>query len=186
MDNNRRTKISKSLSYHLRHGLHNLPFPIESDGFVKISDLLTLKEFKGVTVEEIKLEVELNEKKRFSLDLLGEKIRANQGHSTESGKLIDSTKLLTKIAEPSDYCVHGTTKDALPQILQTGLNKMNRTHIHFASKLGAISGFRKSSEVLIHLDMKKAMEDGLEFFMSGNDVILCTGPIDKKYFLKIE
>ncbi len=186
MDNNRRTKISKSLSYHLRHGLHNLPFPIESDGFVKISDLLTLKEFSGVTKEEIKLEVELNEKKRFALDSSGEKIRANQGHSTEAGKLIDSTKLLTKITDPLDYCVHGTTKQALPQILQTGLNKMNRTHIHFASKPGAISGFRKSSEVLIYLDMKKAMEDGLEFFMSENNVILCMGPIDKKYFLKVE
>jgi 2'-phosphotransferase len=63
---------------------------------------------------------------------------------------------------------------------------MNRTHIHFASKPGAISGFRKSSEVLVHVDMKKAMEDGLEFFMSENNVILCVGPIDKKYFLKVE
>ncbi len=182
MDNKRRIQMSKSLSYHLRHGLHELPFKVENDGFVSINDLLTLKDFKDVTKEDILLEVEINDKKRFSLDSTGTKIRANQGHSLDTGKIIDSTKILTKIEEPQEYCVHGTTRSALPIILQSGLNKMNRTHIHFASKPDAISGFRKSSAAFIYIDMKKAMEDGLEFYRSANDVILCEGPIDPKYF----
>jgi 2'-phosphotransferase len=66
------------------------------------------------------------------------------------------------------------------------LNKMSRTHIHFASEPNAISGFRASSSVLIHIDTVSAMSDGIKFFMSDNGVILSEGPIDLKYFSKIE
>lgn len=93
MNEKRRIKMSKSLSYHLRHGLHKLPFRVENDGYVNIDDILTLDDFIGVTKEDILLEVEINDKQRFGLDLTGVKIRANQGHSTESGKLIDESKL---------------------------------------------------------------------------------------------
>jgi 2'-phosphotransferase len=66
---------------------------------------------------------------------------------------------------------------------------MNRTYIHFASAPNAKSGFRKSSDVLIHIDMPKAMSDGIKFFMSVNGVILSDGIdgiIESKYFSKIE
>ena len=187
MDSKTKVIVSKKLSYHLRHGLAKLPFKPDSAGFVKIDDLLKLNDFKGVTKEDILNEVETNDKKRFGLDESGEKIRANQGHSLESGSLIDVNKLLKKITEPLSYCVHGTTQESYFNHIQSnGLKRMNRTHIHFAIKPTAISGFRKSSEVLIHIDMKKAMDDGIEFYLSENDVILCEGPIDEKYFSKVQ
>jgi len=93
--------------------------------------------------------------------------------------------LLTKLTELFGYCVHGTTRKAINEIKSSGLSKMSRTHIHFASKPNAISGFRSDSTVLIHVDMGAAMEDGIEFFISENQVILSLGPIDPKYFKEI-
>jgi len=47
---------------------------------------------------------------------------------------------------------------------------------------------RYNYEIAIYIDSKKAMKDGIEFFISENGVILSTGlnnRIDKKYFKKI-
>jgi 2'-phosphotransferase len=178
--------ISKKLAYHLRHGLDKLPFMVDKSGFVRIKDLLTLPDFVEVSFEEILLVVKENDKKRFSLDESREKIRANQGHSLESGNLLDENQLLVKINKPLEYCVHGTKRKFMYSISKSGLNKMNRTHIHFASSPEGISGFRPSSDVLIYIDMKSAMENGIEFFMSTNEVILSKGPIATKYFSKIQ
>ena len=122
MDKAKRISISKKLSYFLRHGLNTLPFKVDESGFVKITDLLNLPDFEHVTIADILFEVENNEKKRFSLDETGEKIRANQGHSLESGKLIDENLLLKKITEPQSYCVHGTKQKFMQSINKSGLN----------------------------------------------------------------
>jgi RNA:NAD 2'-phosphotransferase (TPT1/KptA family) len=56
---------------------------------------------------------------------------------------------------------------------------MNRCHIHFATGLpgenGVVSGMRRSSEVLIFIDLHKAITDGVPFYISENSVILCPG-----------
>ena len=58
-------------------------------------------------------------------------IRAAQGHTI---KTINDSELLTEISDPSEVpiCIHGTYKAALPIIMETGLNKMKRNHIHMA------------------------------------------------------
>ena len=186
----RKVAISKKLSYFLRHHLDAIPGAnsVDTSGYVLISTLLKMRDFvsMGIKFDEVIEVIEQCEKQRFKLDSTGLKVRANQGHSLKSGELINQNQLLTKLTEWQDYCVHGTTHQAIRQIKQTGLNKMQRTHIHFASKPNAKSGFRSNSKVLIYLDMEKAMKDGIEFFKSDNEVILSPGPIDPKYFKKIE
>ncbi len=188
MDSKRETFVSKKLSWYLRHNLDKIPGHIDSAGFVSISSLLSLGDFRSenITLNEILQVVKSSDKQRFSLDSTGKLIRANQGHSIKSGELIDQNKLLTKLTVPQDYCVHGTTRKAINEIKKSGLNKMSRTHIHFASKPDAISGFRSNSNVLIHIDMEAAMADGIEFYISDNQVILSPGPIDPKYFKRID
>ncbi|KAF4555656.1 RNA 2'-phosphotransferase-like protein [Elsinoe fawcettii] len=141
-------------------------------------------------------------------------IRANQGHSIA----IDSESLLTKI-EASDApttCVHGTTHHAWTLIVKSGgLKRMTRQHVHFAAGLPkgfksisdidaaaeaslqekaavapVISGMRNSSTILIFIDIKKALEDGLKFWKSANDVLLTEGNDDGlvplTYFKRVE
>ena len=53
---------------------------------------------------------------------------------------------------------------------------MSRQHIHFANGIPGesevIRGMRKSCQVINHLDLTKANESGLTFYLSKNNVIL--------------
>jgi 2'-phosphotransferase len=194
------TNLSKALSWILRHKAVQMGLTIESDGYILLNDVLALKEFKYYTVDDVRYVVDSNDKKRFSLKESCDKddkimiyIRANQGHSNKVAKHIDETELLTKLMEPLPLVLHGTTYAAYKKIKGVGLKKMKRSHIHFSITEDFIegnnqqSGIRSNCEVLIYIDMKKAMDDGLEFFMSDNKVVLCSGVgseglLDAKYF----
>ena len=56
---------------------------------------------------------------------------------------------------------------------------LNRNHIHFAAgepgDQGVISGMRSSAQVFIHVDVEKAMSEGIKFYKSANNVILSPG-----------
>ncbi|TYH65321.1 hypothetical protein ES332_D06G048100v1 [Gossypium tomentosum] len=108
-----------------------------------------------------KLSDQKDNKQRFSLleengELL---IRANQGHTT-----VESERLLKQIlsADEVQFCVHGTYKRNLESILESGLKFMKRLHVHFSSGLPTdgevISGMRRDVNVLIYLDVRKALE----------------------------
>jgi 2'-phosphotransferase len=62
-------------------------------------------------------------------------------------------------------CVHGTYTKFMDQIWEQGLKRMNRNHIHFATGLpeedGVISGMRGSADILIYLDVEKALKGKL-------------------------
>eukprot|EP00250_Pteridium_aquilinum_P014401 c21965_g1_i1 orf=107-1342(+) len=192
--------LGRLLTSILRHRATDLNLQVRDDGYVVVTDLLKLgvKTRAGIplsvyTVDDILKAVERDDKQRFSL--LTENgvllIRANQGHSI---KTIESDKLLKPIHSSDEIpvCVHGTYMRNLSSILKTGLKKMGRNHVHFASGLpredGVISGMRYTSEVFIYLDSKKALEDGMKLYMSDNGVILTEGfdgVVPPEYFAKI-
>jgi len=71
---------------------------------------------------------------------------------------------------------------------------MKRNHIHFATGLlgeeGVISGMRHSCNVLIYIDLEKALKDGVKFFKSENGVVLTEGVngegyLPNDYFKKV-
>lgn len=101
-------------------------------------------------------------------------IRANQGHSVQVPDLE-----LKEITDPTEFPIvlHGTYLKTWPLIKKEGLKKMGRNHIHFASgKFGeAKSGVRANTQILVYIDLPKAIQDGYRFFLSDNGVILCDG-----------
>lgn len=191
--------LSKRLSYILRHGAIEHGLTVEPDGYIMLDKLMKLSQFSGFSLTDVQYVVEHNEKKRFSLVKKNNVyyIRANQGHSGKVAECIKEDQLLEKIINPLPMIVHGTTKDAWIIIKKEGLKKMGRSHIHFAINDNFIdgnkeqSGIRSNSRILIYLDMKKAMDDGIEFYMSENKVVLSRGLgdegiIEPKYFLEIK
>jgi len=76
-------KMSKKLSWILRHGAVKEGIPITSDGWVKLTDIFAMKQFQGLTMEKLRMIVDGNDKKRFELIEDGDEstIRAVQGHS---------------------------------------------------------------------------------------------------------
>ncbi|KAL8028292.1 hypothetical protein ABFX02_14G149600 [Erythranthe guttata] len=193
--------LGRLLTRVLRHMASELKLDMRSDGFIKVEDLLklNLKTFANVplrshTIDDVREAVRKDNKQRFSLleengELL---IRANQGHTIAT---VETESLLKPILSPEEIpvCVHGTYKKNLESILEGGLNRMKRLHVHFSCGLPTdgevISGMRRDVNVLIFLDARKALEEGMKLYVSDNKVILTEGfdgVVPVKYFLKIE
>ena len=145
---------------------------------------------------EVQQIVDTNDKKRFELKVEeGVKlIRAVQGHSIAT---VESDAAMIKITNPFEYTqiIHGTYMEPLPLIMQTGLNRMQRNHTHLAIGLpkenGVISGMRASCEVVIDINMTKAMHGPhkIPFWISANKVVLAegleNGAIPAEYFRSV-
>ncbi|XP_049388440.1 uncharacterized protein LOC125852800 [Solanum stenotomum] len=189
--------LGRLLTRILRH----MAFELNLNMYVKVQDLLklNLKTFANVTlrshtVDDVKEAVRKDNKQRFGLleengELL---IRANQGHTV---KIVETESLLKPIlsADEVPVCVHGTYKKYLESILEHGLKRMKRLHVHFSCGLPTdgevISGMRRDVNVLIFLDMRKALEDGMKLYISENRVILTEGidgVVPVKYFQQLE
>lgn len=90
-------------------------------------------------------------------------------------------------------CLNYITEESCKNLyLPDNKNKERKiTHIHFSTGYQddtVISGMRKTCEIFIEIDMKKAMDDGIKFYKSNNGVILSKGinnVLEKKYFKKI-
>jgi len=111
--------------------------------------------------------VETNDKQRFSFNSDKSKIRANQGHSI-------NIYLGLKPAFPPDVLYHGTARRFLDSILDSGLDKRNRQHVHLsADKQTAISvGERHGSPVVLLVDSYAMVRSGFLFYLSENGVWL--------------
>lgn len=172
--------LSMKMSKALRHNAVKMGLNMGTDGNVSVDELLAHQMFRGYTMDNIRNVVNSNDKKRFELSEVDGTllIRAVQGHTI---KTISDAELLTEIQDASEVpvCIHGTYKACLPLILENGLNKMQRNHIHMAAGLpgedGVISGMRKSCQVLIYVDVAAAMGAGVVFYRASNGVILTAG-----------
>lgn len=198
MDNCKKIRLSRRLAKILRHDAEKYNLKIKEDGYVDIKDLFKISDFKCLDLEKLQDIVKINNKNRFTLKQNKHNwyIRANQGHSI---KKVVTNKLLKPIFEPCQ-CIHATTYGKLNLIKKTGLNRMKRNTIHFSEKYPAEYTFEDnvfldgatsapSHEVLIFIDMKKAMEDKITFWTSENGVILSEGVngiLDPKYFLSFQ
>ena len=193
----RNQELSRKLTYYLRHNAVKAGLKIRSDGYVKVNDLLRLHYFqkKRVSFENIKYEVDTNDKKRFSMIQEKEEwfVRANQGHSMQC---VNTEELLTIITwndmDKFPVICHGTYVKYWDSIRKEGLNRMKRNHIHFVPSdsfggSNVISGMRYSCQLLIYVNLKAALKDGIKFYVSDNNVILSSGingVLPPQYFLK--
>ncbi len=174
---NEKTNQSKYMSWVLRHGLDKLGIKPDSEGYIPLEVLLNTDEKATLTQETVLEIVQTCPKQRFGIKQVSGKyfIRANQGHSQNIGEQINSDKLLKKLSKPIPGVFHGTYKKHLDSIKATGLNRMTRQHIHLAKGLDAASGKRHDNNLIVYVDMGKAIADGIEFFESANGVILTEG-----------
>jgi len=170
-------KISRILSTILRHTAKKRNLHIDEGGWISIDDIFTkCNEFNKVSLEDIIIIVNNNNKNRFSIEDRNTKlyIKANQGHTIKS---IQNTKLHKIIKYPDEIrgIVHGTYKKYIDLIKKNGLCRMARNNIHFAKKKEIQYGIRKNAQVFIYIDVDNAMKDGIKFYESENEVILSPG-----------
>jgi putative RNA 2'-phosphotransferase len=169
MNEQRRVKVSKFLSRHLRHAPADLGLTLQPGGWVGVEDLLAGCNRSGVPLTRGELEevVRTSDKQRFAFDETGTLIRANQGHSVE----ID---LQLEPATPPDVLYHGTAEGTVETILKTGLKRMKRHHVHLSSATPTAQkvGARHGRPVVLLVDARAMSEAGVPFYCSANGVWL--------------
>jgi putative RNA 2'-phosphotransferase len=162
-------RISKFLSKHLRHAPEELGLTLEPGGWVSVEELLAGCARKRLCITRAELDevVEKNDKRRFSFDESGTRIRANQGHSTEVDlQLVPQT--------PPDILYHGTASDTLPVIRKDGLRRMSRHHVHLSTTVPTAEkvGARHGKPVVLIIDAAAMHRAGISFYRSDNGVWL--------------
>lgn len=190
MNYNNYIDYSKKLSYLLRHGIIDNKLSIDTAGYVKVADILKLRILRDLTLDELIFIVKNDKKQRFDLKCDSNiwHIRANQGHSKNVADMLLDDEVLIKLETPLDQCIHGTYMEHYDSIMKQGLKAMSRKHIHFTSSLDSKSGIRYNCDMLIYIDMAKAMQDGIIFYKSKNGVILTEGKdgiLESKYFTAV-
>ena len=119
--------VSKFMSYVLRHRPAAAGLTLDVNGWCELGALLgaVQERYAGITIEDIRRIVAENDKQRFALDEVGQRIRANQGHSVE-------IELGLEPVEPPELLFHGTATRFVEGIRREGLRKRNRQHVHLS------------------------------------------------------
>lgn len=159
-------KISKLLSYVLRHRPDSIGLELNAEGWASILELIDKSGIK-ITRELINDVVNTNDKNRFTISSDGLYIRANQGHS------INIDLGLHPIQPPKEL-YHGTAIQFISSIKKNGLLSKNRQHVHLTeNKNDAIKvGQRHGKPTLLLISAQIMHEEGYKFFKAKNDIWL--------------
>lgn len=177
MDERQKRRIGKFLSFVLRHQPETIDLKLDENGWANVAELRSksAKNRMHFTFEELVEVVETNDKKRFIFNGDKTKIRANQGHSID----ID---LALKPQQPPDLLYHGTAINNVASILEKGIDKRNRQHVHLSNNRETANkvGMRHGKPTILTVKAGKMSEDGILFYCSENGVWL-TDYVDAKY-----
>jgi putative RNA 2'-phosphotransferase len=172
------SKLSKEISYALRHAPWEYELELDDEGWVSVEQLLLAlrldNQWRSINENDLHIAIEKSEKKRH--EILGGKIRALYGHSIP--------KKIIKLNEtPPSILYHGTARGFVEQIVNQGLQPMGRQYVHLSAEkeTAIIVGKRKdSTPVLLRVDAEKAANEGIKFYQ-GNDTIWLADFIPSKY-----
>lgn len=170
-------RLSKTISYALRHDPESFGLSLEDDGSVKLEDLIKViseNKKKEITKDDILSAISLPGKKRFVIE--NERIRAYYGHSIKK-------EIVKPLIEPPEILYHATSHKALPIIMKDGLKPMGRQHVHLSSEKETAleAGRRKDNNPpLLVIRAKDVYKDGIKFY-KGNEDIFLSDSIEPKY-----
>jgi putative RNA 2'-phosphotransferase len=161
--------ISKLMSLVLRHKPEEIGLQLNEQGWAKVDELINNINTRGflVNFEIIDKVVQTNDKKRFAFNEDKTMIRASQGHSI-------AVELNLPETVPPDILYHGTAVKHLDSILQTGLQKQNRQHVHLSAttETAKAVGSRHGKPIVLAVDAKTMQNAGFKFYLSENKVWL--------------
>lgn len=176
------THISKFLSLVLRHQPETIGIELDQNGWTDVDLLIEKSNNYGVKfdIEVLKHIVETNSKKRFAFNDSFDRIRASQGHSI-------GIELGYVNQKPPEILYHGTGEKSVQSIIDSGLEKRNRQHVHLSSDIEtAIKVGQRHGKPFVFIVLSEQMyNDKFEFFVSDNGVWL-TDNVPTKYLKRID
>jgi putative RNA 2'-phosphotransferase len=160
-------KVSKLLSYWLRHAPEAGGLTLDASGWAMVDDVRASLQRAGVDPSLLESTVAESDKQRFELSDDRARIRARQGHSVE-------VDLEWPIAEPPEYLYHGTVEGFLDAILVEGLRPMARHHVHLSPDIETAKrvGSRRGVPIILRIAAGEMARAGSVFRLSSNGVWL--------------
>jgi putative RNA 2'-phosphotransferase len=162
-------RISRRMSYALRHAPQACGITLDAAGWVAVPELLAALDIDRATLETV---VVGNDKQRFAIarDEGGrEQIRASQGHSVSVDLGLDPVP-------PPTQLFHGTPADNVESILRDGLRKGRRQHVHLSIDVETARtvGLRRrpAGVAVLRVAASAMTASGFEFYRSANGVWL--------------
>lgn len=156
-------RISRFLTYLLRHRPKEYPLVFDTRGFADWRDVVELvqERYDDITEEQIESVVNGSEKKRF--ELLDGKVRATYGHS-----------FTVELGEPAGHApsklYYGAARDLAQSMLRTGLKPRDRQYVHLsvsAEEAESVARRHDPAPALIEIDVEAAQREGVHFYSSG-------------------
>lgn len=156
-------RLSRFLSYLLRHRPREFPLRFDPQGFVAWDELIESVQarFPEVTEEDVRQVVEGSGKKRF--ERRETKVRATYGHSFP-------VDLGLETVEPPANLYHGTARDLAQTILRDGLKPRGRQYVHLSPSIEdalAVGRRRDPSPAILVVRSKEAHAGGIQFYRTG-------------------
>lgn len=177
MNEQEKKKISKFLSLILRHQPETINLTLDENGWANVEELRSKSGNNKVyfTLEQLDEVVETNDKKRFIFNEDKSKIRANQGHSID----ID---LALKPQQPPEFLYHGTAQKNVDSILEKGIEKRSRQHVHLSldKETATKVGMHHGKPVILTIRTGEMLMTEFCFTFRKNGVWL-TDFVDAKY-----
>ncbi|MEF8879882.1 MAG: RNA 2'-phosphotransferase [Candidatus Thermoplasmatota archaeon] len=162
---NKKTEVSKYISYLLRHNPKDLD--ISKNGFASINQVLNKVRKKFPEVDrEILEKITQNGNKRFQIK--NNKIRALYGHSIPVDIELEEI-------QDEDVLYHGTTPKAAREICRDGLKTKGRQRVHLSSSIDEalrVGKRRCPNPVVLEINVKKAQREGVCFSRATNKVVV--------------
>ncbi len=162
-------KVSKFLSYVLRHKPDAIGLQLDANGWVDVEELLDNMAYAdmAISIETLQRIVRESDKQRFAFSEDGARIRANQGHSI-------NVDLALPDREPPAELFHGTATRFLESIRKDGLIPRSRHAVHLSANYETALnvGQRHGSPVVLRIASGKMFSAGFRFQCSENGVWL--------------
>jgi putative RNA 2'-phosphotransferase len=161
------TRVSRLLSYVLRHNPSAIGIRLDAGGWVDVDELLAALAAHRMQVapETLRAVVAGTDKRR--LELRDGRLRAAQGHSIRVDLGLDPST-------PPEVLFHGTVARFLPGIRADGLRPGRRQHVHLSvdEPTAATVGARRGTPVILRIDAAGMHRAGHTFLRAANGVWL--------------
>ena len=168
-------RLSKFMSYVLRHDPQKFGLEPDSYGFVGVQDLLGVLGERFGLVDAFDLERVVQDCPKRRFEIRDERIRARYGHS------IDVT-LDIPPCRPPELLFHGTSPAMKGSILKEGVKPIKRKYVHLSKTTeDALQvGHRKSKNPIVFtVKAREAHEQGIRFY--DMDLIVLTEEVPARF-----
>jgi putative RNA 2'-phosphotransferase len=156
-------RLSRFLTFLLRHKPKDYPLVIDGEGFAPWQDVVDLarQRFYDVTEPQMRALIAGGSKKRF--EIRGDQVRATYGHSFP-------VDLGGRLAEPPAQLYFGAARDLAQSMLRRGLEPRDRQYVHLsitADEAESVARRHGPAPSVLVIDAQAAYAEGVRFYESG-------------------